>query len=98
MRAMMSVRCSFLWFLLQRQQRRRPDSTILNLPMSRRDIADYLGLTVETVSRTITRMRKDGVIRTAGKENSEVLDMEGLRNLAGADESWQPATATAKAA
>ena len=35
---------------------------VLNLPMSRGDIADYLGLTIETVSRTLSRLRADGMI------------------------------------
>lgn len=34
----------------------------LELPMSRQDIADYLGLTIETVSRTLTQLERNGVI------------------------------------
>jgi CRP/FNR family nitrogen fixation transcriptional regulator len=34
----------------------------VELPMSRQDIADYLGLTIETVSRTLTQMERDGII------------------------------------
>jgi Mn-dependent DtxR family transcriptional regulator len=35
--------------------------------MCRRDIADYLGLTIETVSRTLTRLKEDGVVDVASR-------------------------------
>jgi len=38
----------------------------LALPMSRQDMADYLGLTIETVSRTVTQMQGGGLIELAG--------------------------------
>ena len=41
---------------------RSPDKHVLDIAMSRQDIGDYLGLTIETVSRTLTQFERDGVI------------------------------------
>jgi CRP-like cAMP-binding protein len=48
-------------FLLEMSDR-TPDHNTVELPMSRQDIADYLGLTIETVSRTLTTLESDGAI------------------------------------
>ena len=51
------------------------------LPMSRMDIADYLGLTIETVSRVFTKLKDKGVIRLPGLRSVEVLKWQALRDL-----------------
>jgi CRP/FNR family transcriptional regulator len=51
---------SFLLRLADRRRNCEPEA--IPLPMSRTDIADYLGLTIETVSRAFTQLRVDGVI------------------------------------
>ena len=48
-------------FLLEMAER-TPAGNTVELPMSRQDIADYLGLTIETVSRTLTMLESDGSI------------------------------------
>ena len=55
----------------------------MTLPMSRLDIADYLGLTLETVSRALSRLRRAGVLTFSGSTNREVtiLDREKLLAL-----------------
>jgi CRP/FNR family transcriptional regulator len=51
----------------------------VSLPMSRGDIADYLGLRVETISRTLTRMKVDGLIRPDASGFGVVItDLPGL--------------------
>ncbi|HZS64451.1 MAG TPA: helix-turn-helix domain-containing protein [Xanthobacteraceae bacterium] len=48
-------------FLLQMAQR-APGTTEIELPMTRQDIADYLGLTIETISRTLTQLETQATI------------------------------------
>ena len=49
-------------FLLEMAGRNARGGAAIELPMSRQDIADYLGLTIETVSRTITQLVQSGTI------------------------------------
>jgi CRP/FNR family transcriptional regulator, anaerobic regulatory protein len=56
--------------------------TGFNLPMSRLDIADYLGLTKETVSRMLSDLRNRRLIRLKAQNQVEVLDRKGLRAMA----------------
>lgn len=53
------------------------------LPMTRNDIADYLGLTIETVSRTLTRLRNEGLIEIAVQSDVLIDNPRGLEELAG---------------
>ncbi|MBU4527813.1 MAG: Crp/Fnr family transcriptional regulator [Hoeflea sp.] len=59
------------------------DSVEFELPMSRMDIADFLGLTMETVSRQLTKLRADGVIRIINNRHVEVPDIARLSDRAG---------------
>jgi CRP/FNR family nitrogen fixation transcriptional regulator len=68
-------------FLLD-MARRRPGADKVVLPMQRTDIADHLGLTIETVSRILTQMARDGLIRLAEAGRTVILaDKAGLRVL-----------------
>ena len=54
----------------------------IDLFMTRTDIADYLGLTTETVSRCMTRLRQEGIIRQANPARVVMLRREALERLA----------------
>jgi CRP/FNR family transcriptional regulator, anaerobic regulatory protein len=64
-----------------RNARRKLSASQFRLPMSRVDIGNYLGLTVETVSRVFSRMQKMEILRVDNKE-IKILDLEGLRSMA----------------
>ena len=53
------------------------------LPMTRGDIADHLGLTIHTVSRTISGFVRQGLIELDGPQSCRLLDLDGLRAIAG---------------
>lgn len=55
----------------------------LDLPMSRRDIGDSLGLTIETISRQLTELRSEGLIETPGRSQILLLDRVELNARAG---------------
>ncbi|WP_150121070.1 helix-turn-helix domain-containing protein, partial [Sulfitobacter sp. HI0076] len=52
--------------------------TTCALPMTRGDIADFLGLTIETVSRTLTRLRKQDIIALETSQTVLIKDMDAL--------------------
>ena len=60
------------------------------LPMSRQDIADFLGLKKETVSRSFTHLDKEGFINRTTSHEIEVTDLAGLRELAGIHDFASP--------
>lgn len=58
-------------------------SARFSLPLTRADIADFLGLTVETVSRQLTRLRTDEVIQITANRHIMIPDLKRLRSRTG---------------
>jgi len=69
---------SFLVTLAERTGTPIGDYTTYSLPMSRADIADFLGLSVETVSRTLTSLRKANMIALENTQTVLIRDMRAL--------------------
>ncbi len=72
---------SFLLMLSDRARRRGKRDNPVDLPMSRADIADYLGLTTETVSRTITQLRRASLIAAPNRGQIDILDRAALEDM-----------------
>jgi CRP/FNR family transcriptional regulator, anaerobic regulatory protein len=73
---------SFLKAVAARAERLGAPADRIHLPMTRTDIADYLGLTTETVSRIFTDLRRQGRIRLAGTGEVHLVDSVGLGAIA----------------
>src|SRR5215813_9493938 len=67
-------------FLLEMAERASDEGTI-ELPMSRQDIADYLGLTIETVSRTLTQLEKSAAIELPSSRRVLLRNRSALTRL-----------------
>lgn len=72
---------TLLLSISNRNGRRNLSVTSFRLPMSRADLGNYLGLTVETVSRTLSRFQKQGLIAVDKKEIT-ISDLDALREIA----------------
>ena len=70
---------SFL--LLLADQQKSEDETVA-VPMTRSDMGDYLGLTIETVSRTLTKLKRDKLIALPSLDKIEILDSDRLNEVA----------------
>ena len=65
---------TFLLDIFDRRDARR----VFDLPMSRNDVADYLGLTIETVCRVLSSFKRDGLINIPTPHRIEMRDREAL--------------------
>ena len=72
---------AFLVNLSSRYAARGYSGTSIQLRMGREEIGDYLGLTIESISRVITRFKKAGLLEVANRELL-ILDLPHMRNLA----------------
>ena len=78
---------SFLLGLARRYAQDEVDVITFDLPMTRSDIADFLGLTIETVSRNFTKLKMAGVIDLPQSSKVVIRDMIELEDLSEEDGS-----------
>jgi CRP/FNR family transcriptional regulator len=73
---------AFLLGMARRNEREGEDPAVIVLSMTRADIGDLLALTIETVSRVFTRLRRAKVIDVAQSSHVHIRDIEALERLA----------------
>jgi len=73
---------TFLLLLAQKAKARGIEDGPIDLPMNRSEIADYLGLTIETVSRQFSKLKASGHIKVAHNNEVAIRDLDGLTEIA----------------
>ena len=76
---------SFLYLIASNIDPEQGKVNNFDLPLTRADIADFLGLTIETVSRQMTKLRRDGVVKIENNRHLTCSSMQRLREAAGID-------------
>jgi CRP/FNR family transcriptional regulator len=66
---------------IRRIRRWQSEGRQVHVPITRHDIADYLGFTTETVSRTFMQLCDQQVVRSINQHDIEILDVEKLKRL-----------------
>jgi CRP/FNR family transcriptional regulator len=64
--------------LVQRYGRYHPEGVLVELPMNREEMANYIGVARETVSRKLSFLRDEGIIRIIGSKQLLILDEDAL--------------------
>jgi CRP/FNR family transcriptional regulator len=75
------------WFLLMLAERYAAlaGDDIIRIPMCGADIADYLGLTAETVSRTLSHFKRQGLVRAVAPWKLQLTNRDGLEDIVDGD-------------
>jgi len=81
---------TFLLEMAERAGKPRRNGVGIDLPMNREDIADFLGLNPETVSRSLTRLKKSGVIDLPRPGRAVLADVEALQAMTPFPEGHRP--------
>ena len=72
---------AFLLNIAERYHCESHHPEFFSLPMSRQDIGNYLGLTIETISRILTKLKSEGILKIQGK-NIVIIDPKKLQKIA----------------
>jgi CRP/FNR family nitrogen fixation transcriptional regulator len=70
------------FFMALEMERRTDNQHTLDLPLSRQDIADYLGLTIETTCRALSELKRQNIITTPSRRRIVIRDLPGLTAIA----------------
>lgn len=70
------------FFMALEMQRRSDNQHTVDLPLSRQDIADYLGLTIETTCRALSELKRLNIITTPSRRRIVIRDLSGLQAIA----------------
>lgn len=76
---------TFLEMIVRRSTVPSQSVTTYTLPLTREEIGDYLGLTLETISRQLSTMKREGIIAFEGRRNFVIKDLAALHLATGDD-------------